>query len=81
MRVFPGGPVVKNPPCNAGDARSIPGGWTKIPHAVEQRSLGTPTKLQGSQVNKYLGKKFLSGYQYIFWKVTLVRENVLYQQL
>ena len=22
---FPGGPVVKNPPCHAGDANSIPG--------------------------------------------------------
>ena len=22
---FPGGPVVKNPPCNAGDTSSIPG--------------------------------------------------------
>ena len=22
---FPGGPVVKNPPCNAGDASSVPG--------------------------------------------------------
>ena len=31
---FPGGPVVKNPPFNAGDAGSIPGQGTKIPHAV-----------------------------------------------
>ena len=31
---FPGGPVVKNPPCNAGDAGSIPGQGTKIPHAT-----------------------------------------------
>ena len=30
---FPGGPVVKNPPCHAGDAGSIPGQGTKIPHA------------------------------------------------
>ena len=35
---FPGGPVVKNPPCNAGDSHSIPGGGTKIPHAAEQLS-------------------------------------------
>ena len=27
-------PVVKNPPCNAGDAGLIPGQGTKIPHAV-----------------------------------------------
>ena len=33
---FPGGPVVKNPPCNAGDIGSIPGatccGATKPVH-------------------------------------------------
>ena len=33
-RDFPVGPVVKNPPANAGDVRSIPGWGTKIPHAV-----------------------------------------------
>ena len=33
---FPGGPVVKNPPCNAGDMGSIPGGGTRIPHAMGQ---------------------------------------------
>ena len=38
MRDFPSGPVVKNPPCNAGDVSSIPGQGTKIPHAVEQLS-------------------------------------------
>ena len=31
---FPGGPVVKNPPCNAGDTGSIHGWGTRIPHAV-----------------------------------------------
>ena len=31
---FPGGPVVKNLPYNAGDAGLIPGQGTKIPHAV-----------------------------------------------
>ena len=36
---FPGGPVVKNLPCNAGDAGSIPGQGTKIPYATEQPSL------------------------------------------
>ena len=36
LRNFPGGPVVKNPPSNAGDAGSIPGQGTKIPHAVGQ---------------------------------------------
>ena len=33
-RDFPGGPAVKNPPYNAGDASSIPGLETKIPHAA-----------------------------------------------
>ena len=32
-RNFPGGPVVKNLPSNAGDMGSIPGRGTKIPHA------------------------------------------------
>ena len=36
---FPGGPMVKNLPCSAGDASLIPGGeGTKIPHAGEQLS-------------------------------------------
>ena len=32
---FPDGPVVKNPPCNAGDVDLIPGQGTKITHATE----------------------------------------------
>ena len=39
FRDFPGGPVVKNPPSNAGDVGSIPGRGTKIPHAMGQLSL------------------------------------------
>ena len=35
---FPGGPVVKNPPSNAGDMGLIPGQGTKISHAVEHLS-------------------------------------------
>ena len=35
---FPGGPVVKNLPSNAGDVGSIPGQGTKIPHAIGQLS-------------------------------------------
>ena len=31
---FSGGPVVKNPPSNAGDVGSIPGWGTKIPCAM-----------------------------------------------
>ena len=33
---FPGGPVLKNPPYNAGGEALIPGQGTKIPHATEQ---------------------------------------------
>jgi len=33
---FPGGPVVKNSPCNAGDVGSISGWDTKIPHVMGQ---------------------------------------------
>ena len=36
---FPGGPVVMNPPSNAGEPGSIPGQRTKIPHATGQLSL------------------------------------------
>ena len=35
---FPGGPVVKNLPPNEGDAGSIPGWGTNIPHAMVQLS-------------------------------------------
>ena len=38
-RDFPGGPLVKNLPCNAGDACRIPGWGTKTPHVTEQLSL------------------------------------------
>ena len=40
---FPGGPVVKNPPSNAGDVGLIPGRGTKIPHAAGQLSLHATT--------------------------------------
>ena len=42
-RDFPGGPVVKNPPSSAGDAGSIRGQGTKIPHAVGQLGPCTTT--------------------------------------
>ena len=38
---FPGGPVVKNLPCNAGNVGSIPGRGTKTSQAAEQLSPGT----------------------------------------
>ena len=51
FRDFPGGPVVKNPPCNAGDEGSIPGRGTKIPYASGQLSLHDAMKTQHSQIN------------------------------
>ena len=43
FRDFPGGPVVKNPPSNAGGAGLIPGLGTKIPHGTGQLSLCATT--------------------------------------
>ena len=42
-RDFPGGPVVKNPPYNAGEAGSTPGQGTKILYAAGQLSLCAAT--------------------------------------
>ena len=50
-RNFPRSPVVKYPPCNAGDVSSHPAQGTKIPHAVEQLSLGT-TAREPAHINK-----------------------------
>ena len=36
LRDFPGGPVIKNLPLNAGDVASIPGKGTEIPLATGQ---------------------------------------------
>ena len=44
MRGIPGGPEVKNLPCNAGNADSIPDAGTKIPHASGQLSPCTTTR-------------------------------------
>ena len=43
-RGLPGGPVVKNPPCSAGDASLIPGWGTKIPHALGQLNPSATTR-------------------------------------
>ena len=44
---FPGGPVDKSPPSNAGDTGLIPGWGTKIPHAMGQLSPRATMKTQG----------------------------------
>ena len=45
MGDFPGGPVVKNLHCNAGDMGSTPGLQTKIPQAAGQQR-GCPLQLR-----------------------------------
>lgn len=35
-RDFRGGSVVETAPCSAGDTGSVPGGGSKIPHAMEK---------------------------------------------
>ena len=41
---FPGGPVVKNLPCNVRDTGLIPGQGTKIPHTMELTLRASTTK-------------------------------------
>ena len=43
LRDSPDGPVVKNPPCNAGDTGLFPGQGTKFPQATKQLNLYTTT--------------------------------------
>ena len=43
-RDFPGSPVVKSSPCNAGDTGSIPGQGITIPTAADQLSLRATTR-------------------------------------
>ena len=61
FRNFPRGPVVKNPPCSAGNAGLIPSWGTKIPpacgatKAVFCNGGGPPheaTKIRRSQIHK-----------------------------
>ena len=54
MRDFPGGPVVKNPPSNAGDTSSIPAWGSKSPRAAEQ--LESPLQLSRA---RYYGAPLL----------------------
>ena len=61
LRDFPGDPVVKNLPFNAGPLGLIPGWGTKIPHTMGQRSPLTETReahlLQEDPVQPKLKKK------------------------
>ena len=49
---FPGGPLVKDLPSNAGDTGLMPDQGTKIPHAWGQPAPGTATKTQHSQIKE-----------------------------
>ena len=42
---LPGGPVITNPPCNAGDVGFIPAWGTKTPHALEHLRLRAATRV------------------------------------
>ena len=50
FRDFPGGPGAKNLPSNAGDAGSVPGRGTKIPHALGQLIPRAATARSGAHV-------------------------------
>ena len=52
LRDFPGGPVVKNPPSNTGDAGSIPGWGTQIPQATGQLSQYAATREKHLQTQR-----------------------------
>ena len=49
-RDFPGGPVGKNRPCNAGDGDLIPGRVTKTSHVVEPLNILRQESLNFSSV-------------------------------
>ena len=49
---FPGGPVVKTSPSNAGGAGSIPGRGAKIPHVLQPKSQNIKQKQCCNKYNK-----------------------------
>ena len=53
-RDFPGGPVVKTPPCNTEDSGSIPDLVTKIPHV--SKKLGLQATARESVSPRYITK-------------------------
>ena len=52
QRDFPGGPVVKTSPSNAGDAGLIPGWGAKIPHASWPKNQNIEQKQYCNKFNK-----------------------------
>ena len=61
---FPGGPVVKTSPSNAGGVGSIPGQGVKIPHASRPKNQNVKQKLY---CNKF-SKDFKNGPHQKFFK-------------
>ena len=49
---FPGGPVIKTLPSNAGGVGSIPGGGAKIPHASRSKNQNIKQKQYCNKFNK-----------------------------
>ena len=56
--VFPGSPVVKTSPSNAGGEGSVPGQGTKIPHTLQPKNPKQETEAILSQIQL---KTFLNG--------------------
>ena len=54
---FPGGPVVKTSPSNAGDVGSIPGRAAKIPHALQPKHQNIKQKQYCNKFNKDFKKR------------------------
>ena len=52
MGDFPGGPVVKTSPSNAGGVGSIPGRGDKIPHALRPEKQNIKQKQYCNEFNK-----------------------------
>ena len=55
-RDFPGGPVVKTSPSNAGGVGSIPVQGTTIPHALWQNKQTNKKKTQNIKQKQYCNK-------------------------
>ena len=53
LRDFPGGPVVKTSPSNAGGASLIPGWGAKIPHASGSKKQNIRQKQYCNKFNKH----------------------------
>ena len=53
---FPGGPVVKTSPSNAGGAGSIPGRGAKIPHALRPKNQNIEQKQYCNKFNEDFNK-------------------------